>query len=157
MVNDANAIRMGGMSIESVPKLLTSENWIEWDRSIHDYLIFNSLDTAMTEELTGASTSPQRAVMLKASTALKHTCGHTAYGLVKDLANVSEIFDKLKKLGREFLSLKLESFKDIDAYADEFRRYIRDLTTHKITLPEPFLILMFKMGFSSALQPFLAI
>ena len=55
--NDANSVKIGGMSIDSVPKLNTSEDWNEWSCSIQDYLVFNNLDGALEEPLTNASSS----------------------------------------------------------------------------------------------------
>ena len=169
MINDVNVIKMKDMSIESMFKLLISKNWIKWNWFIHDYLIFNNLNIAMIENVINTSTLLQKTVMLKVFTVLKHICEHIVYDLIKDLNNVSDIFDKLKRnyeseekkllneLRREFLSLKLKNFKDVNAYVDEFRRCIKNLTTHKITLSKLFLILMFKMRFSSTLQFFLII
>ena len=105
----------------------------------------------------------QKTVMLKVFTALKYICKHIIYDLIKDLSNVLNIFNKLKRnyefkkkrlfneLKREFLSLKLKNFKDINAYVNKFRRCIKDLITYKITLLKFFLILMFKMKFSLTL------
>ena len=70
--------------------------------------------------------------MFKVFTALKHICEHIIYNLIKDLNNVLNIFNKLKrnyefkekfffnKLKREFLSLKLKNFKDVNAYVNKF-------------------------------------
>ena len=70
--------------------------------------------------------------MFKVFTALKHICEHSIYNLIKDLSNVLNIFNKLKrnykfkekklfnKLRREFLSLKLKNFKDVNAYINVF-------------------------------------
>ena len=59
------------------------------------------------------------------------------------------------ELGHELLSLKLERFNNVDVYADEYRHYVRDLATHEVGFPEPFLILLFKMEISTALQSLL--
>ena len=102
----------------------------------------------------------QKVIMFKVFIALKHICEHIIYNLIKDLSNVSNIFNKLKrnyeseeeklfnKLRREFLSLKLKNFKNVNAYINEFRRCIKNLITYKITLLKFFLILMFKIKFS---------
>ena len=74
----------------------------------------------------------QKTVMLKIFTVLKHICEHIIYNLIKNLSNVLNIFNKLKrnyefkekklfnKLRREFLSLKLKNFKNVNAYVNEF-------------------------------------
>ena len=131
--NDANIIKMGGMSIDSVPKLNTSEDWDEWSRSIQDYLVFNNLDGALEGPLTDASSPYQRAVMRKAFIAFKHTCGTSAYQVVKTLTDATQILATLttnfepegegllQDLGRRFLTLRLEDFKNVDDYANEYR------------------------------------
>ena len=70
--------------------------------------------------------------MLKVFTVLKHICEHIIYNLIKDLNNVLNIFNKLKRnykskeerlfneLKREFLSFKLKNFKNVNAYVNKF-------------------------------------
>ena len=70
--------------------------------------------------------------MFKVFIVLKYICEHIIYNLIKDLNNVLNIFNKLKrnykseekklfnKLKSEFLSLKLKNFKDVNAYVNEF-------------------------------------
>ena len=164
--NDANAIKMGGMSIDSVPKLNTSEDWDEWSRSIQDYLVFNNLDGALEEPITEASSAYQKAVMRKASTAFKHTCGTSAYQVIKTLTDATQILATLitnfepegegllQDLGRRFLVLKLEDFKNVDDYANEYRRCVRDFAAQSTVLPEAFLILKFKIGLGPAFDAF---
>ena len=164
--SDINDIKMGGMSIDSVPKLNTSEDWDDWSRFIHDYLMFNNLDGALDETLTEASSPLQRAVMRKASTAFKHTCGNSAYQVVKHLTDVTEILttlitnfepegeDLLQDLSRRFLLLRLEDFKNVNDYVNEYRRCVRDFAAQSTILPETFLILKFKIGLSSAFDAF---
>ena len=100
--------------------------------------MFNNLDGALNGSLTETSSAYERAVMRKAFTAFKHICGTSAYQVVKALIDVNEILATLitnfepegegllQDLGRRFLTLRLEDFKNVNDYANEYRRCVRD-------------------------------
>ncbi len=60
----------------------------------------------------------------------------------------------LQDLSRRFLILRLEDFKNVNDYVNEYRRYVRDFATQSTILFEAFLILKFKIKLSFAFDAF---
>ncbi len=60
----------------------------------------------------------------------------------------------LQDLSRRFLILRLKDFKNVNDYANEYHRYVRDFAAQSTILPEAFLILKFKIKLSFAFNAF---
>ncbi len=185
MAEDSFRSHSGSIALTSIPILEKQSDWEDWIRSAEAWLISNDYDepepvptssVGVRTRTTGA-TSATVAVdpipniltewkrsQKKAITNLKSRCGKRAFGLVKDIQTINDLFGTLKnefkpkgegifnEVYNRWENVSLGECKDVNDYCTQFDQIRTELTDldPECVFPRAILVKRFLQGLGPA-------
>ncbi|KAI4260715.1 MAG: hypothetical protein LQ352_000107 [Teloschistes flavicans] len=150
-------------SIDRIPLLNTTEDWPEWTRRLHEFLVINKLSGVWAALDAGTSVA-QRQVMELACEIVKSTSGERAYAIVKDMTNISVMHNALERefepkgsdafaeAIHQFSNLEFDQFRDVKSYAKKFKGLVKQISDSGCDLPPMYINTQFVMSLSPSYE-----
>jgi hypothetical protein len=187
MADDSTRPHSGSIALTSIPTLETQSDWEDWIRSAEAWLISNDYDepepappspVGVRTRTTGAAGAtvaeyPLPSILAKwkrsqkkAITNLKSRCGKRAFGLVKDVQTIDDLFETLKdefkpkgegvfnEVYNRWENVNLGECKGVNDYCTQFDQIRTELTDldPECIFPRAILVKKFLQGLGPAFQ-----
>jgi hypothetical protein len=185
MAEDSSRSHSGSIALTSIPMLEKQSDWEDWIRSAEAWLISNDYDesepaaSSSVGVRTRTTSATSTAVVVdplpnllakwkrsqkKAITNLKSRCGKRAFGLVKDIQTIDDLFEMLKaefkpkgegvfnEVYNRWEDVSLAECKDVNDYCTQFDQIRTELTDldPECEFPRAILVKKFLKGLGPA-------
>ncbi|KAL8693542.1 MAG: hypothetical protein Q9218_001667, partial [Villophora microphyllina] len=136
-------------SIDRIPPLNSVEDWPEWHRRLHECFTINKL-SGVWKGIGAEPIEALRQLMGLACEVVKSTSGERAHAINGEFQPKGS--DSFIEAMRQFADLHVDQFNDIRAYAEEFKRVLKEINDSGCKLPQVFVNTQFIMNISPSYE-----
>ena len=174
----SSRLHSGSIQLASIPMLEDQPGWEDWVRNAEGWLIDHDYDEEAPTAPIGAQTRSANEALdpyhkalaawmrgqKRAVAGLKSRCGKRAYGLIKDIENLTNLLEVLEadfkpkgeglfnEIYNHWENVNLEECKNVNDYCTQFNQIHTEFSDldSKCIFPQPILVKKFLQGLGSA-------